>query len=168
MYPQDAWEAMHFQLQSVLLIQNRQPAMKSIQYNNLKMLPNGALATEHESNLCMEVLVYQNICWFNVSMDVNRHCMLMNIFKTSCWVKGNLHPIRPWQWLPSWNRGKQSFNIAHDIQQQYKLSSHQTHVVLPEPRKCWLKLPFSINSYTRKREPSTQYPIKRTCIGYRD
>ena len=34
----------------------------------------------------------------------------------------------------------------------------------PVPCKYWPKFPLSIYSYTRKRDPSTQYPIKRTCI----
>jgi len=40
---------------------------------------------------------------------------------------------------------------------------HQPKLISPVPCKYWPKFPLSICSYTRKRDPSTQYPIKRTC-----
>jgi len=37
-------------------------------------------------------------------------------------------------------------------------------IISPELCRCWLKFPFSMYSYTRNRNPSTQYPIKRTYM----
>jgi len=37
-------------------------------------------------------------------------------------------------------------------------------IISPELCRCWFKFPFSMYSYTRNRNPSTQYPIKCTYM----
>lgn len=43
----------------------------------------------------MEVLVYKYIRYFNIKMFITRISMLVDIFKTSGYIEGNLQPSEP-------------------------------------------------------------------------
>lgn len=108
-YPLHVYGMMHFQLQWVSQDQNQQPAEEeeilfSLQEKNQSM--NAPPVGENYDNLCSEIYVNENVCRFNVTMNVNRNSVLVNIFKSSSRIKCNLDSGRPRQRFPTWEQHK--------------------------------------------------------------
>ena len=60
--------------------------------------------------------------------------------------------------------GSFSANSIQINETSLKIDTFNVFIISPELCRCWLKFPFSMYSYTRNRNPSTQYPIKYTYM----
>lgn len=145
-FPQDALEEMNCRLQSAQLVQNLQPAIKMCQYN----YENGLLSRSILSSEELKQPFHGSSCLSIYSLILYHDGYKQERYAHECTPGLLLNPglSEPQQTTlkaPSLDIIEKKI-VMIAMKQKTVTDICTMHTLSPEPRKCWLKFPFSINS----------------------